>query len=166
MVGLETAILQKTHLSCFLFEIDRQLRAEFPRTNLTCQFPPILLRVVQTVVDQTVTDATLRQVQSDSRRTFSLVDPRLNEGFGKTLITLQPIIDELFDSIVADVSVKTELGQFVAKLDTSVLAPGEIVHRLFAGFDRVAEALVLEGRDELVNDVANGSVFRHAHIRG
>jgi CRISPR/Cas system type I-B associated protein Csh2 (Cas7 group RAMP superfamily) len=85
----------------------------------------------------------------------------LNEGFGKTLITLQPIIDELFDSIVADVSVKTELRQFVAKLNMPVLAPGEIVHRLFASLHRVAEALVVKGRDELFNDVVNGSVFRH-----
>jgi hypothetical protein len=42
-----------------------------------------------------------------------------------------------------------------------VLAPGEIVHRLFASLHRVAEALVVKGRDELFNDVVNGSVFRH-----
>lgn len=142
VILLETPGLEEAHLPGFVLEIQRTLCTELLYPNTVRETVPILLRFRQAIINPLATNTALLQVGTNSCRSFALADSRLYKRLDESLVALQTIVNELGDRICSSVGVESELRHFGREFSPSVLTPGEIVHRLFAGFDGIGEFLV------------------------
>jgi hypothetical protein len=80
MVWLETAVLEKAHLSGLLFEVERQVRTKFPGALFPGQRTPVRISFRQCGLDDRLAYAPLAEIQANADRAFTLVDTGLDEA--------------------------------------------------------------------------------------
>ena len=74
LAGLESALLQKTHLPGLFRKVGRQLRTEFLLTSLPGHGCPVLVALRQDLVDQARLDFAIFEFDANANRPFALVD--------------------------------------------------------------------------------------------
>ena len=141
--GLESTLLQKTHLAGFLLEVRGQLGAEFFLANLPCHGRPVLVAVGQDFVDETCFELALFEFEPDSNRAFTLVDAGLDEVFYEATIALQVLGSQPIHRDSRRLGVEPQVFQFGLEFEAAVFAACKIVHGLLARLDWIAEGIDL-----------------------
>jgi hypothetical protein len=153
VISIESARLQESHLPGLLVEIGWLLGTKLLNPHLASRRVPILIRVLQAIFGHAAGDTTLAKIGAYPDRPFALIDSRRNERFNEALITLQVVFDQLRYRFIRSIRSEAEAAQLLQKFSPTVLAPGEIIHRLLARLDRVRKLFVVYCRASAIEMV-------------
>ena len=135
MVLLETPVLQKPHLARSFLEVGGRGITKFLDALLPGQGVPIRISFCEGMFYSGIRYATLPQIKANADRTFALIDARLDEAVGKSLIALQAIAGQLRDCLFRNVAVEPFGSQLPDQLSLAVVTARQKVHGFLSRFE-------------------------------
>lgn len=141
MVLFKASVLQEAHLLCFGLEVWWYAGTEFSQANIAGEFKPVCRIFLYCTLNSAIPDSSLTQIQSNSDGALALIDTRLNESLGESLVVLQAIFSEFANSLLGHAAVVALVRELPDEFGLSVFSSGQKIHGLLASFDRTRKTI-------------------------